>query len=111
MWLARGRILNSAGKLSRFAEAKSESAKGGPVVVSKRLQSELMALMMAGDAGISAFPDGDSLFSWVGTIAGAAGTVYEGMRFKMSLRFPTVSITSPAMFSGGIRGQPSIMLT
>mmetsp|Transcript_10131 Transcript_10131/g.30350 ORF Transcript_10131/g.30350 Transcript_10131/m.30350 type:complete len:174 (-) Transcript_10131:1884-2405(-) len=62
---------------------------GDNAAVSKRLQSELMALMMAGDAGISAFPDGDSLFSWVGTIAGAAGTVYEGMRFKMSLRFPT----------------------
>lgn len=36
--------------------------------VTKRLQQELMSLMMGGDQGISAFPDGDSLFSWVGTI-------------------------------------------
>ena len=27
------------------------------------------------DAGISAFPDGDNIFSWIGTIEGAAGTV------------------------------------
>ena len=27
------------------------------------------------DAGISAFPDGDNIFNWVGTIEGAAGTV------------------------------------
>ncbi|KAK9822375.1 hypothetical protein WJX81_004093 [Elliptochloris bilobata] len=38
---------------------------------------------------LSAFPDGDSLFSWVGTIHGAAGTVYEGLSYKLSLRFPT----------------------
>jgi len=27
------------------------------------------------DAGISAFPDGDNIFAWVGTIQGGAGTV------------------------------------
>ncbi|EFA86100.1 ubiquitin-conjugating enzyme E2 [Heterostelium album PN500] len=57
--------------------------------VTKRLQSELMALMMASSPGISAFPDGDNMFNWTGTIQGAAGTVYEGMEFKMSLKFPT----------------------
>ena len=30
---------------------------------------------MGGDAGISAFPDGDNIFNWVGTIQGPAGTV------------------------------------
>lgn len=53
------------------------------------LQSELMALMASGDAGVSAFPDGDSLFSWLGTIQGAAGTVYEGLSYKLSLKFPS----------------------
>jgi ubiquitin-conjugating enzyme E2 C len=46
--------------------------------VSKRLQQELMQLMMSNDRGISAFPDGDKLFSWVATIAGPQDSVYEG---------------------------------
>eukprot|EP00033_Pygsuia_biforma_P003780 GCRY01004143.1.p1 GENE.GCRY01004143.1~~GCRY01004143.1.p1 ORF type:complete len:153 (-),score=28.45 GCRY01004143.1:255-713(-) len=56
--------------------------------VSKRLQQELMSLMMGGGQGISAFPDGDDLFSWKGTIEGAPGTVYEGHVYKLSLKFP-----------------------
>lgn len=31
--------------------------------------------MMGGDASVSAFPDGDNLFHWKGTLAGACGTV------------------------------------
>ncbi|BDA46945.1 Ubiquitin-conjugating enzyme E2 C [Coccomyxa sp. Obi] len=57
--------------------------------VTKRLQSELMSLMASADPGVSAFPDGDSLFSWLGTIHGATGTVYEGLSYKLSLKFPT----------------------
>lgn len=57
--------------------------------VSRRLQSELMALMTCGDPGVSAFPEGDNIFSWIGTIKGSAGTVYEGFSYKMSMRFPT----------------------
>lgn len=30
---------------------------------------------MSGDKGISAFPDGDNLFRWIGTINGPIGTV------------------------------------
>lgn len=41
--------------------------------VAKRLQSELMSLMASAEPGVSAFPDGDSLFSWIGTIKGASG--------------------------------------
>lgn len=72
---------------------KAESAAvPGPTdsqAVAKRLQNELMSLMTAQDtAGVSAFPDGDSLFSWVGTIAGADGTAFEGLSFKLSLVFP-----------------------
>ncbi|WOK96023.1 ubiquitin-conjugating enzyme E2 20 [Canna indica] len=57
--------------------------------VLKRLQSELMALMMCGDPGISAFPEEDNIFCWKGTIKGSKDTVYEGMSYKLSLAFPT----------------------
>ncbi|XP_036758048.1 ubiquitin-conjugating enzyme E2 C isoform X1 [Manis pentadactyla] len=65
----------------------SGGAARGPV--GKRLQQELMTLMMSGDKGISAFPESDNLFKWVGTIHGAAGTVYEDLRYKLSLEFPS----------------------
>ncbi|XP_027693455.1 ubiquitin-conjugating enzyme E2 C-like isoform X1 [Vombatus ursinus] len=57
--------------------------------VGKRLQKELMTLMMSGDKGISAFPESHNLFKWFGTIHGAAGTVYEDLRYKLSLEFPS----------------------
>uniref|UniRef100_A0A4W5L8N9 Ubiquitin-conjugating enzyme E2 C n=1 Tax=Hucho hucho TaxID=62062 RepID=A0A4W5L8N9_9TELE len=67
-------------------EAGGSAAKGS---VTKRLQQELMTLMMSGDKGISAFPESDNLFKWIGTIDGAQGTVYEGLRYKLSLEFPS----------------------
>ncbi|KAJ3683803.1 hypothetical protein LUZ60_014030 [Juncus effusus] len=57
--------------------------------VLKRLQAELMSLMMSGDPGISAFPEGDDIFHWRGTINGSNGTVYEGLVYKLSLTFHT----------------------
>lgn len=48
----------------------------------KQLQQELMTLVMSGDKEISAFPESDDLFRWVGTIYGAAGTVYEDLRYN-----------------------------
>lgn len=71
--------------------------------VTKRLQQDLMTLMMSGDTSLSAFPDGDNLFHWVATIVGGKGTVYEGLRYKLSLTFPsrypytapTVKFTTP----------------
>lgn len=36
-----------------------------------------MSLMMSGSKGISAFPDGDNLFKWIGTIEGPENTVSE----------------------------------
>ncbi|RVE72970.1 hypothetical protein OJAV_G00043880 [Oryzias javanicus] len=67
------------------SESGNNMTKGS---VSKRLQQELMTLMMSGDKGISAFPESDNLFKWVGTIDGAQGTVYEGLRYRLSLDFP-----------------------
>ncbi|KAL6126488.1 hypothetical protein ACLB2K_074537 [Fragaria x ananassa] len=57
--------------------------------VSQRLQKELMSLMMSGgELGVSAFPEGESIFTWIGTIEGGKGTLYEGLSYKLSLRFP-----------------------
>ncbi|ESN90729.1 hypothetical protein HELRODRAFT_156207 [Helobdella robusta] len=57
--------------------------------VTKRLQKELMSLMMMSEHGVSAFPEGDNLFKWIGTIKGPTGTVYESLTYKLSLEFPS----------------------
>jgi len=62
-----------------------KGAEGQSVV--RRLQSELMALMMGGDPGVSAFPEGDNMLHWVGTIEGSAGTAYEGTSYRLALAF------------------------
>lgn len=49
----------------------------------------LSGVQMCGDPGISAFPDGDNIFSWKGTMTGSKDTAYEGMIYKLSLSFPT----------------------
>jgi len=64
--------------------SKPQSGDG----VTRRLQSELMGLMTAGDKGATAFPDGDNLFKWVGTLKGGDGTPFEGLTYKLELRFP-----------------------
>ncbi|XP_027462750.1 ubiquitin-conjugating enzyme E2 C-like isoform X2 [Zalophus californianus] len=73
------------------AACKGTKPSGGAArgAVGNRLQQEPMTLMMSGDKGIFAFPESDNLFKWVGTIHGAAGTVYEDLRYKLSLEFPS----------------------
>ena len=80
---------NSQGGLPGPAGKQVGAAPAAGQSVNKRLQSELMSLMMTKDAGISAFPDGDNIFHWTGTIVGGEGTVYEGLQYKLSLKFPT----------------------
>uniref|UniRef100_A0A7S4BQU0 UBC core domain-containing protein n=1 Tax=Chrysotila carterae TaxID=13221 RepID=A0A7S4BQU0_CHRCT len=77
------------GSAHTSAKARPDMPPAQGQSVNKRLNSELMSLMMAGSSGISAFPDGDNIFHWTGTIDGGAGTVYEGYTFKLSLKFPT----------------------
>lgn len=43
---------------------------------------------MTPDKSISAFPDGENLFNWIGTITGPNDSVYEDLKFKLSLQFP-----------------------
>jgi ubiquitin-conjugating enzyme E2 C len=57
--------------------------------VTKRLRSELMSLMMNTPEGVSAFPNGDSLFEWQAKIVGVEGTVYQGLSYELRLVFPT----------------------
>eukprot|EP00010_Vexillifera_abyssalis_P004373 CAMPEP_0201552770 /NCGR_PEP_ID=MMETSP0173_2-20130828/17719_1 /ASSEMBLY_ACC=CAM_ASM_000268 /TAXON_ID=218659 /ORGANISM="Vexillifera sp., Strain DIVA3 564/2" /LENGTH=142 /DNA_ID=CAMNT_0047963315 /DNA_START=49 /DNA_END=474 /DNA_ORIENTATION=+ len=83
----------------------------------KRLQSELMDLMMDGPPGVAAFPDDDDLFCWAATISGVADTVYEGYSFKLRLEFsseypfraPVVTFTD-ACFHPNVDNQGNICL-
>jgi len=79
---------NNSGSSGASGKASGES-------VTKRLQSELMQLMMASDKDATAFPDGDNLFNWIGTITGGEGTVYEGLKYKLSIKFPSDYPYSP----------------
>ena len=71
------------------------AATGSGESVTKRLQRELMQLMMSGDSECSAFPEGDNLFEWVGSITGASSTVYDKQTYKLSLKFPSDYPYSP----------------
>ncbi|ELU00109.1 hypothetical protein CAPTEDRAFT_168305 [Capitella teleta] len=66
----------------------SSKVAGDKHSVTKRLQKELMTLMMNPDKTISAFPEGDNLFRWKGTIHGASSTVFENLEYKLSFEFP-----------------------
>lgn len=66
-------------------ESSNEKSSSGAVL--KRLQQELMSIMSSGDSDVSAFPAGDSLFSWIGTIQGPSDTAYEGLNYRLSLSF------------------------
>ncbi|RPA85451.1 putative ubiquitin-conjugating enzyme E2-20 kDa [Ascobolus immersus RN42] len=57
--------------------------------VVKRLQSELMQLMMSSTPGITAFPEEGNLLKWKATIAGPEDTPYHGYTFKLSFEFPS----------------------
>ena len=68
-------------------ESSLSTKSGGSADASKRLQRELMQLMMSQDKSVSAFPEGHNIFKWAATINGPAGTVYSGLKFKLSLEF------------------------
>ncbi|XWS66146.1 hypothetical protein CRYUN_Cryun05aG0174800 [Craigia yunnanensis] len=76
-------------QLHAAAAASKQPVAVDTTSVTQRLQKELMALMMSGgDLGVSAFPEGESIFTWIGTIEGGMGTMYEGLSYKLSLHFP-----------------------
>ncbi|XP_022094482.1 probable ubiquitin-conjugating enzyme E2 C isoform X1 [Acanthaster planci] len=64
--------------------------------VTKRLQTELMQLMVSPPKGISAFPDGDNIFLWKATVEGSPDSMYEGLHYKLSMAFPSdYSVSAP----------------
>jgi len=42
---------------------------------------------MSASKDLTAFPDGDNLFKWTGSIKGANDTVYEGLVYKLKIEF------------------------
>jgi hypothetical protein len=71
------------GNPDAHAAIKAGSTEGNvtanAAAVTKRLQQELTTLMFGGESGVSAFPSGDSLFTWVGTIA-VSGTLLSSQK-------------------------------
>jgi ubiquitin-conjugating enzyme E2 C len=66
--------------------------------VSKRLQTELMGLMMSPTPGISAFPNDADLLNWTATVLGPTETPYEGLTLKLSFAFPnSYPLTPPTV--------------
>ncbi|KAL8795867.1 MAG: hypothetical protein Q9195_001747 [Heterodermia aff. obscurata] len=82
--------VHEASKLS------SSSRRQDAQSVTKRLQTELMQLMMSSTPGVSAFPDdANNLLAWTATITGPAETPYANLIFKLSFVFPNTYPYAP----------------
>lgn len=84
--------INPAGNITdSIPEANKASTPARPANngnVTKRLQTELMTLMMSPSPGVSAFPNESNFLEWTGTIEGPEGTPYAGLTLKLSFSFP-----------------------
>ena len=98
--------MNIASPASQKQHGDASVPKVDAHSATKRLQSELMKLMvcfmlcvimcfkltrsrkMSSVPGVTAFPEGDNLLSWVGTIQGATGTVHKARFEETSFFFP-----------------------
>lgn len=57
-----------------------------------------MSLMVSQDKSVTAFPEGENLFKWIGTISGPKDSVYETLKYKLSLQFPnSYPYTAPSV--------------
>ncbi|CAI7635816.1 hypothetical protein N7455_012494 [Penicillium solitum] len=87
---------NSAPDAQQASKLNPSGQKSDTQSVTKRLQAELMQLMLSPSPGISAFPDADgNLLSWTATITGPTETPYEGLTLKLSFAFPNNYPYSP----------------
>jgi len=81
---------NSAPPATNTSKTKKGDDKGKKASsVSKRLRKELGSIMFANDKTMSAFPLNGNILSWQGTIVGPKGTVYSGLKYTLSLDFPS----------------------
>ncbi|MCJ1225688.1 Ubiquitin-conjugating enzyme E2 11 [Toensbergia leucococca] len=75
--------------MHQVAKLSSTSRRQDTHSVTKRLQTELMQLMLSTTPGISAFPNTDgNLLGWTATITGPSETPYASLIFKLSFAFP-----------------------
>ncbi|EED17406.1 ubiquitin conjugating enzyme (UbcK), putative [Talaromyces stipitatus ATCC 10500] len=80
---------NAVPQAHEASKLGASAPRGDTQSVTKRLQSELMQLMLSPSPGISAFPNADgNLLSWTATIDGPTDTPYENLTFKLSFSFP-----------------------
>ncbi|OXV07086.1 hypothetical protein Egran_05149 [Elaphomyces granulatus] len=87
---------NAAPEAHETAKLGASTQRSDKQSVTKRLQSELMQLMLSPSPGISAFPNADgNLLSWTATISGPSETPYENLTFKLSFAFPNNYPYSP----------------
>ncbi|KAJ3397791.1 Ubiquitin-conjugating enzyme E2 C [Lobulomyces angularis] len=49
---------------------------------------KLVECLTSDNSDVSAFPDSDNLLSWLGTISGPKETPFDGLTYKLSLKFP-----------------------
>eukprot|EP00520_Triparma_pacifica_P016300 CAMPEP_0118655934 /NCGR_PEP_ID=MMETSP0785-20121206/13212_1 /TAXON_ID=91992 /ORGANISM="Bolidomonas pacifica, Strain CCMP 1866" /LENGTH=176 /DNA_ID=CAMNT_0006548743 /DNA_START=28 /DNA_END=558 /DNA_ORIENTATION=+ len=77
---------------------------GGGESVTKRLQQELMGLMMQPSDGVSAFPSEDNMFIWTASLTGPPSTPYSSQSYKLNIAFPAdYPYTAPTIkFTTGI---------
>ncbi|XP_001628644.2 ubiquitin-conjugating enzyme E2 C isoform X1 [Nematostella vectensis] len=54
----------------------------------KRLNQDLMDLMMTNEKTVSAFPINDTMVEWNATITGVKDTLYDGLKYKLTISFP-----------------------
>ncbi|OJJ49123.1 hypothetical protein ASPZODRAFT_129528 [Penicilliopsis zonata CBS 506.65] len=80
---------NAAPDAHETSKLSSTAQRADTQSVTKRLQHELMELMLSPSPGISAFPNADgNLLSWTATITGPTETPYDGLSLKLSFTFP-----------------------
>ena len=91
--MASQNATHAAGSPAKHGTARQTSV-ADTHAVTQRLQSELMSLMSNADPGVSAFPAGDSLFSWL-------GTVKVGFTMSYAARTPTLSAPHRAALAVG----------
>ena len=58
-------------------------------MATKRVRKELREMNKESIINCSAGPEGDDLFTWLATIMGPQGSVYEGGIFHLRIRFPS----------------------
>ncbi|KAJ7374880.1 Ubiquitin-conjugating enzyme E2 C [Desmophyllum pertusum] len=56
---------------------------------------QLLPLLGNPESVVSAFPSGDNMLEWTGTIKGGKGTVYDGKVYKLTLEFPSTYPIKP----------------